>query len=414
MKPGAGLYSIRASVFERVLPLLLSLALVAHLASSSPSAEPAVSTGLGVTGARLIALVACLAFSLLTWSPSILAPGSTQGSRLAWGVAIAAFFVAACFDDLQGGLWLMPAIAMLFLGPDAKQARTLALLLTGIWIVTTFIRASVAIESVLPSSLPLLLGAIALGLAFRAHQGRATETRAQAHQLEKLIAAFDELRAHDRGTASRNLLEAFCALAALRDNETGNHILRTRLYVRSLATSLVLAGQETDQLNPERIELIADAAPMHDLGKIGIPDAILLKPGRHTPDESAVMRTHAIIGENVLQTAARAEATQETLLGIAARIAGGHHEHWDGSGYPRGLIGREIPLEARLMAVADVYDALTTQRPYKTAWSHDSAAAEIRRLSGSKFDPMVVEAFNRCERQFLEIAERLREPSQEG
>jgi len=202
----------------------------------------------------------------------------------------------------------------------------------------------------------------------------------------------------------RKMVDSMTELALTRDNETGLHIQRTKLYVKTLAQVIRHAERYREQLSDSMIEQITLAAPLHDLGKVGIPDQILLKPSRHTADETVIMRTHAMLGETILLAAAGADRAANSLFNIAANIAGGHHENWDGSGYPRGLVGANIPLEARLMALADVYDALTTERIYKKAWTHEAASAEIYRLAGKKFDPDIVAAFSQTEARFREIA----------
>lgn len=233
-------------------------------------------------------------------------------------------------------------------------------------------------------------------------------------QLGALLADHEALRRRELDRSREQTIVALSQLSLHRDNETGRHILRTQLYLRTLAEAAAAAGYCSAQLAPEQIERMVKAAPMHDLGKIGIPDHILHKPGRHTPEEAEVMRTHAAIGESTLLTAAQGSGEQESVLRMAARIAGGHHEHWDGSGYPRGLKGEAIPLEARLMALADVYDALTTPRVYKRAWSHDEALTEILWLSGRKFDPQLVTAMMNCAPRFLEIAQTYRDEVDPG
>jgi HD-GYP domain-containing protein (c-di-GMP phosphodiesterase class II) len=143
---------------------------------------------------------------------------------------------------------------------------------------------------------------------------------------------------------------------------------------------------------------------LHDLGKIGIPDAILQKPGKLTDDEWMVMKTHAIIGENVMSAANLQSTKTNQLISIAIAIAGGHHERWDGTGYPRGLKEEAIPLAARIMAIADVYDALVSKRVYKEKWTYENAIEEILSLKGVQFDPAIVDAFQLEENHFKEIA----------
>lgn len=223
-------------------------------------------------------------------------------------------------------------------------------------------------------------------------------------KLRALLAEQQEMSQLILQRVREQMIDSMTELALTRDNETGLHIQRTKLYVKTLAQVLSRAERYREQLSDELIEKIVTAAPLHDLGKVGIPDQILLKPSRHTADETVIMRTHAMLGETILAAAAGADRMPTSLFNIAAKIAGGHHENWDGSGYPRGLAGTDIPLEARLMALADVYDALTTERIYKKAWTHEAASEEIYRLSGKKFDPDLVFAFGQAEARFREIA----------
>jgi putative two-component system response regulator len=164
-----------------------------------------------------------------------------------------------------------------------------------------------------------------------------------------------------------------------RDNDTNDHTLRVAMFSRMIAERLGLSRQECDS--------IYLASPLHDIGKVAIPDGILLKPGRLDDDERAIVETHAEIGERILRGSA------SDLIKLAAQIAGGHHERWDGKGYPRGLSGETIPLAARIVAIADVFDALTTERPYKKALPVASALAILEAERGSHFDPACLDAF---------------------
>ena len=193
------------------------------------------------------------------------------------------------------------------------------------------------------------------------------------------------------------------ALAEARDNETGGHILRTQEYVRALAIQLQNHVKYRDYLTNETVDLLYKSAPLHDIGKVGIPDAILLKPGKLTDDEFTIMKTHATIGAESIAVAEK-QMGSNSFLAIAREIALSHHEKWDGSGYPNQLSGDDIPLSGRLMALADVYDALISKRVYKPAFSHDKAKAIILAGNGSHFDPAVVEAFLNCEQMFVSIA----------
>ena len=214
-------------------------------------------------------------------------------------------------------------------------------------------------------------------------------------------------------------MQALATLAEKRDNETGNHLIRTRSYITVLMRDLSTQPEFAAQLDPLTQELIAKAAPLHDIGKVGIPDAILLKPGRLTADEFVIMQSHAQIGadalteaiERVLSSHADSEHAQDnryalSFLEIAREIAGGHHEKWDGSGYPRGLSGNDIPLAARLMALADVFDALICKRHYKNAFPLDECIDIIRQGRGQHFDPAIVDVFLANIDAFAAIAER--------
>jgi len=197
------------------------------------------------------------------------------------------------------------------------------------------------------------------------------------------------------------------SLAEFRDADTGNHIQRTQEYVRTLAQWIAARPGGPADLTEHAIDELAKAAPLHDIGKVAIPDGILLKPGKLSPDEWRIMQTHAEHGADLLQRAIdRLGDDAGLMLTYGKQIARHHHEKWDGSGYPDGLAGESIPLPARLMAVADVYDALISVRPYKRAMSHDEALAFIREGAGSHFDPHVVEALDACLDEVRSIASR--------
>jgi len=201
-------------------------------------------------------------------------------------------------------------------------------------------------------------------------------------------------------------MRALASLAEARDNETGNHILRTQGYVNVLADELAKLPHYAAVLLPDIIESYTKAATLHDIGKVGVPDHILYKPGKHTPEEWDIMKTHAEIGANAIWRAIKDEEDKEAVefLSVAMEIARNHHEKWDGSGYPNGLAGNNIPLSARLMAVADVFDALITCRVYKPAFSIENACEIIQDNSGSHFDPEIVAAFSRRIEDFRRIA----------
>ncbi len=197
------------------------------------------------------------------------------------------------------------------------------------------------------------------------------------------------------------------ALAESRDNETGAHILRTQEYVRALAQYLSQFEQHQALLTDSYIELLYKSAPLHDVGKVGIPDQILLKPGKLTDEEFEVMKGHPEIGAKALSMAEQ-QLGSNSFLQLAKEISLTHHEKWDGKGYPNGLKGEEIPLSGRLMALADVYDALISERVYKKAFSHNKAKSIILEGNGQHFDPQIVDAFLAIEHEFVAIADKYR------
>lgn len=207
---------------------------------------------------------------------------------------------------------------------------------------------------------------------------------------------------------------AMATLAETRDNETGNHIRRTQNYVITLATKLAENPKYAIQMPRHDIELLYKSAPLHDIGKIGIPDRILLKPGRLTPEEFEIMKTHAAIGKSSIEAAEQLVGMPDSFLRFAKEIAGSHHEKWDGSGYPEGLAGEAIPLSARLMALADVYDALISKRVYKEAFTHEMARNIIIQGRGTHFDPAVIDAFIALEQDFIDIARRYSDKEEDG
>ena len=207
-------------------------------------------------------------------------------------------------------------------------------------------------------------------------------------------------------------IHALAHLAEMRDPETGNHIRRTREYVRMLAIRLCDKPRFAAFLTPRNIELLAKSAPLHDIGKVGIPDHILLKPGKLTAGEWVIMQTHAALGaESIAQAERDAERPVEFLL-LAKEIARHHHEKWDGSGYPDGLAGDAIPISARLMALADVFDALVNRRVYKPPMPFAEARAIIQAGSGNHFDPEIVDVFLGSFEDFCAIARHYREPEE--
>jgi putative two-component system response regulator len=204
------------------------------------------------------------------------------------------------------------------------------------------------------------------------------------------------------------IINALTSLAETRDKETGSHIIRTQFYVKILAELIRHLPEYRDVLDSDAtIEAIFKTAPLHDVGKVGIPDAILLKPGKLDAEEWVIMRTHANLGGDALKKARESvQGKGASFLKYAEEIAYGHHEKWDGSGYPMGLSGNDIPVSARLMAIADVYDALLSKRCYKEAFSHSKALEIMEEGKGNHFDPVMLDIFLANEKSFFDIAEK--------
>ncbi len=224
--------------------------------------------------------------------------------------------------------------------------------------------------------------------------------------IEKLEASIENI-----SKSQNSLIVSLVALAAKRDNETGLHLRRTQHYIAVLAKTLRKKPMNQLLITKECVDLLFQAAPLHDIGKVGIPDSILQKPGPLDHDEFEVMKTHTTIGAAALEDAAK-QLDDSKLICMARDIVISHHEKWDGSGYPFGVAGTDIPLCGRLMAVADVYDALRSKRVYKPAMSHQQALKIIKNDAGTHFDPAVVEAFLECEGEFEEIASSLQDEIQ--
>jgi len=199
---------------------------------------------------------------------------------------------------------------------------------------------------------------------------------------------------------------AMASMAETRDSETGNHIRRTQFYVKALAERLKEHPRFSAVLTDSYINLLFKSAPLHDIGKVGIPDRILLKPGKFEPHEFEIMKTHTTLGRAAIEHAERSLGTPMAFLSIAKEIAYSHQEKWDGSGYPEGLAGEAIPVSARLMAVADVYDALISRRVYKDGMPHEKAVQIIIEGKGKHFDPDMIDAFIGLQEEFRAIAAR--------
>ena len=254
-----------------------------------------------------------------------------------------------------------------------------------------------------PISPPILLARVNTHLALKA---TADFLRDKSAYLEREVA----LRTLEVQAIQDVTIMAMTSLAETRDNETGNHIRRIQLYVKALAERLRNHPRFEAVLNERMIELLYKSAPLHDIGKIGIPDSILLKPGKLTVEEFEVMKTHTTLGRKAIEDAERRLGMRVAFLSVSKEIAYSHQEKWDGSGYPQGLAGDQIPVSAHLMAVADVYDALINKRVYKAAFSHDQASSTIVKGKGTHFDPDMVDAFVDIAEDFRSIAQKYPDP----
>ncbi|HOV15001.1 MAG TPA: response regulator [Spirochaetota bacterium] len=215
-------------------------------------------------------------------------------------------------------------------------------------------------------------------------------------------------RTYEIQQVRKALIVSLSTLAESRDPETGAHILRTQEYSKALATELKNLPKYKDMINDHFIDRVYDCSPLHDIGKVGIPDNVLLKPDKLTDDEFNIMKSHSFIGYKTLISASDIPV-DNSFLRFAADIAYSHHEKYDGTGYPRRLKGDDIPLQGRIMAIADVYDALISKRVYKDAWEHNRARDFIANGKGAHFDPDIVDVFLKIEKQFLEIKEKYKD-----
>jgi len=219
-----------------------------------------------------------------------------------------------------------------------------------------------------------------------------SESQRQLAETANWLAEQVKLATAEIASRERETIIKLSAAAERRDPDTGVHVMRMAYYCQAIARGIGLSNGEQ--------ELMLAAAPLHDIGKIAIPDAILLKPGKLNPQEFAVMKQHTVVGFEMLKD------TSSKLLLVAAEIALTHHEKYDGSGYPYGLHGEQIPLVGRICAVSDVFDALCSERPYKHAWPVNEAVEEINRCSGTHFDPQLVDVFNEALPELLEVSRR--------
>jgi putative two-component system response regulator len=250
-----------------------------------------------------------------------------------------------------------------------------------------------------PISPPILEARVKTHLVAKAHADFLTDKTAY---LEDEVAR----RTRELSAIQDVTIQAMASLAETRDSDTGNHIRRTQFYVKALTSKLQNHPRFRAYLTDGMIEMIFKSAPLHDIGKVGIPDRILLKPGRFDAAEFEIMKTHTTLGRDAIQAAENSLGLKVDFLSLAKEIAYGHQEKWDGSGYPLGLQGEAIPVSARVMAVADVYDALISRRVYKDSMPHDKAISIIEEGRATHFDPEMVDAFLSIQDEIRAIALR--------
>lgn len=250
-----------------------------------------------------------------------------------------------------------------------------------------------------PVSPPIVMARVKNHLALKAH---ADFLRNKGEFLELEVAK----RTREVMAIQDVTILAMASLAETRDSDTGNHIRRTQFYVKALAEKLKTHPRFSATLTDNYITTLFKSAPLHDIGKVGIPDRILLKPGRFNTDEFEIMKTHTTLGRDAIRHAEDSLGTKVDFLAMAKEIAYSHQEKWDGAGYPEGIGGDDIPVAARLMAVADVYDALISRRVYKEGMPHEQAVSIICEGKGTHFDPDMVDAFVALQDDFRAIAAR--------
>jgi putative two-component system response regulator len=291
---------------------------------------------------------------------------------------------------------------------DAKTARIPIVMVSGLGdldTVVTCIKLGADDYFPKPFDATLLKARIDALLERKRLQDREHQLIQQLEQynsrLQELVAA--QVQQIAAGHVSTIL--AMSKLAECRDPETGEHLERMREFCRILARQLQFHPMFSGLINDKYVDAIYAASPLHDIGKVGIPDYVLLKPGPHTPDERKLMEQHTVIGAQTLREVHKHHKRND-LVNLGIEIAQAHHEKWDGTGYPDGIAGEDIPLAARILALADVYDALRAKRVYKPAFTHEEARAIIMEGSGVHFDPAVVQAFLDTEAEFVEIRDK--------
>lgn len=257
-----------------------------------------------------------------------------------------------------------------------------------------------------PVAPPILLARVQTHLRLREARDWLQDQNAHLETLVSKRTRDLEARTLELQRSQDLTIFALGSIAETRDNETGNHIYRTSAYVEVMARSFAALASRRDTMAPHEWEMIWKSAPLHDIGKVGIPDHILMKPGKLTVEEFEVMKRHPVLGRDAIRSAEIRVKSEGSFLRVASEIAYGHHEHWNGGGYPQGIGGTAIPFSARLMALADVYDAVISKRVYKPALPHATAIEIIREGRGSQFDPDVVDVFLELADEFQSIALR--------
>jgi adenylate cyclase len=350
----------------------------------SPLAVPALG---GLLLVVVLAAVDCPGGPVQTVIDRILSAGMTKYLHLDTGAMAAAppASWAAVPQILAAAIWLTLAMVQM-LRPAMMLAVTL------LWAGGT-LSAVIAIAATrgwyLSPALPLV-ATFVCALLLNALGGLARRL-SDARRFQRL-AGFQQ-----------RMLEALATLAETRDAECVGHIARMRNYVRILAERLAVQGRHADLLTPEYRERLVLLSPLHDIGKSGVRDAVLLKPGRLTEEEVIEMQRHVDCGE-LLLNGLEQRPGEEDLFGLARAIIASHHERWDGGGYPRGLKGNEIPLAGRIVAVADVYDALISKRCYKAAYTREQSRAIIMKGRGTAFDPDLADAFLAVEEELWKVS----------
>ncbi len=234
------------------------------------------------------------------------------------------------------------------------------------------------------------------------------ETHLKLHQFQVKLEKLVQEQVEEIHDSQMSTIFALAKLTESRDDETGKHIEHVQSFCKSLAVKLGDTSIYEKIINKEFVDNLFHASPLHDIGKVGISDNILLKPGKLTGEEFEIIKTHTTIGAQTLESVSSAYP-KNAFINMGIAIARSHHEKWAGSGYPDGLMGEDIPLPARIMTIADVYDALRSKRPYKEAFPHKKSVNIISKDSGSHFDPIIVKAFLEIEGEFKEIHASLKD-----